>query len=232
MPTDINSIIPAVSFASLWDTLLRSLQWILAIIILFAFGYLTYHFLIKKSNQNKILKNLEWWEELPNRGLIRAGLIEIAEELTVQGTNLILFYVKSRDLFLPRFTRGVDNKTYFIGLTLNKEIINFNLKSFSEDLSQAELDYDHTDTKWAAENLREFVKRNYKDKSIPWWKEYKDLISTVVHIMINTFGFAVILYFVGGIVQDIGAVAGQMSQSIETLEQLCANPGSGIAPAK
>ena len=229
--TDIGSIIPNVSFVSVWETLLRSFQWILALVIVLGVGYSTYHFLIKKDKKNKIFKKLEWWEELPNKGLTKADIVESAEELTVPGTNLKLFYVKARDLYLPRFTRGVSSDTYFVGLTLNKEIVNFNLKSFTDDLSKAELDYDHTDTKWAAENLREFVKRNYKDKSTPWWKEYKDLISTVVHIMINTFAIAVILYFVGGIVRDIAPVATQMTETVRTLQELCANPGSGIAPA-
>ena len=229
--TDINAIIPSVSFTSVWDTLLRSFQWILAIIIVVGVGYTTYHFLIKKSNKSKIFKKIDWWEELPNRGLTRAGVVESVEELTVPGTNLKLFYGKNRDLYLPRFTRGIDHDTYFVGLTQNKEIINFNLKSFTDDLSKAELDYDHTDTKWAAENLREFVKRNYKDKSIPWWKEYKDLISTVVHIMINTFAIAVILYFVGGIVRDIAPIAARLTETAEVLQKLCANPGSGITPA-
>ena len=49
--------------------------------------------------------------------------------------------------------------------------------------------------------------------------------------MIFTFAIAIILYFVGGIVRDISPVAAQMTETVKVLQELCANPGSGIAPA-
>ena len=85
--------------------------------------------------------------------------------------------------------------------------------------------------RWAAENLREFVKRNYKDKAIPWWREYSGVIGTAALIMVFTVAMGVILYMMRGVVTDIGSFAGTMESALETVTNACtSHPGSGVAP--
>jgi len=69
---------------------------------------------------------------------------------------------------------------------------------------------------WAAENTREFIKRNYKDKSIKWWQAYQGAITTAIYIVILTFSFVVIIYMMRGIVKDLGVVSGTIAEAVKT----------------
>ncbi|KKM00317.1 hypothetical protein LCGC14_1805590 [marine sediment metagenome] len=151
------------------------------------------------------------------------------EEIILPGTILRLFYCKKRDLWLPRFSRGINKDLFFVGLTPTQQMVNFTIKGISEDLKTADLDYDHTDMIWAAENTREFVKRNYKDKSVKWWQLYQGVLTTAAYILIMTFSLVIIIYFMRGIVEDMGGLLGRIGG---ILEESCARTvTSGVTPA-
>lgn len=192
------------------------------VIFVFIFGFLI--FTRGKKKKKGIFKQIQWWEEVNGR-LIPVRM-ENAEEITIPGTSLKLFHIKSTDTWLPRFPRGVTPALFFVAITPTKELVNFTLKSISQDMKEAGLEYDHTDMRWAAENLREFVKRNYKDKSVPWWKEYSGIISTAIFIVIMTVSFLAIIYFLRGVVQDIGGISSALSTAVEKIN-VC-SPGSGV----
>ncbi len=168
--------------------------------------------------------DLYWFEEIGDVPMLIR--IDKAEEIGVPGTNLKLFHIKSSNSWLPRFTRGITPTMFFIMVTKNKELVNFTLRGIEKDLAEAKLSYDHTDMRWAAENMREFVKRNYKDKAVKWWKEYAGVITTAIYILIMTFSFVIILFFLRGVVEDIGTVASSMNTAIDKLN-VC-SPGSGV----
>ena len=111
----------------------------------------------------------------------------------------------------------------------NREIVNFTLQNINEH-AEAELEYDHTDMRWAAENTKEFIKRNYRDKSTKWWQLYKDTISTVIHIVIHTVSWAIMTYFLIKFTRELGSVAGQLASAVEKLN-MCGSYGSGILPS-
>jgi hypothetical protein len=114
-------------------------------------------------------------------------------------------------------------------MTPNRQMVNFSLKSLAETLEEANLQIDHTDMLWAAENTREFIKRNYKDKSIKWWQAYQGVITTAIYILILTFSFILILYMMKGLVDKIGAL---VSTANEAVKMSCQNVfNSGVAPA-
>lgn len=182
----------------------------------------------KKSKKDGTYKEVHWYDEI--HGELTRVRVDKAKEITVPGTNLRLFYIRAKDLWLPRFTRGVDVNTFNVVITKNKELVNFTLGGIEAGLKEAGLQYDHTDMRWAAENLREFVKRNYRDKAIPWWKEYAQTISTAIMIVMMTFSFAVIIYFLRGVVTDIGVVSNGLNIAIEKIN--ACSPGSGIVLGK
>jgi len=181
--------------------------------IIFAFFYLK-----GRNKKSGDLVKLAWWEETT------AGLIpsrsDMAEELIIPGTALRVFYVKDKDLWLPRFTRGITKDLFYIAITPNRQMINFTLKKIGDTLKESELEFDHTDMLWASENTREFVKRNYKDKSIKWWQAYQGVITTAIYIIVMTFSFIIILYFMRGLVRDIGNLIGLAG---ELIKQQCSN---------
>lgn len=183
----------------------------------------------KKDKVSKNSSKVTWWVEVTGKKTMEPSRTDDVEEIILPGTVLRLFYCKKRDLWLPRFSRGINKDLFFVGLTPTQQMVNFTIKGISEDLKSADLDYDHTDMIWAAENTREFVKRNYKDKSVKWWQLYQGVITTAAYILIMTFSLVIIIYFLRGIVEDMGLLFGQIES---TLENSCARAAtSGVIPA-
>lgn len=182
-----------------------------------------------KHKKDASSMKVTWWVEVTGKGLMEPSRTDVVEEIILPGTILRLFYCKKRDLWLPRFSRGINKDLFFVGLTPTQQMVNFTIKGISEDLKNAEIEYDHTDMIWAAENTREFVKRNYKDKSVKWWQLYQGVLTTAAYILIMTFSLVIIIYFMRGIVDDMGNLLGQIGG---VLEQSCARAvTSGVTPA-
>lgn len=178
---------------------------------------------MRRKKQTKELNKIGWWEEVNGR-LIPTRMDEV-EEIVIPGTLLRIFYNRKKDLYIPRFAKAIDKGLYYVALTPTKQMVNFTLPGISEDLKRAKLDYDHTDMLWASENIREFVKRNYKDKAQKWWVAYQQVITTAIYILVLTFSFVIIIYFMRGIIQDISKVADNLAQAVAN------SKSSGIVPA-
>ena len=208
------------------DKLLLFIGLISLILIVSAIAY----FFLKKrrDNQNSSVKKIGWWEEIQDK-LIPVSTDE-AKEIIIPGTRLRVFYIKSKDMWLPRFARGLTKDLFYVAITAKREMVNFTLKTISSDMKEAGLDYDHTDMIWASENLREFVKRNYRDKSTPWWKEFQGVITTAIFIVLLTVSFSVILYFMRQLIGDISSLIGGVEKLLLRMESLD-HGSSGIAPA-
>ncbi len=209
----IGDFLPELDFFGIFSNFVN----LAALVVMLVIGAAVIYFGFRYRAKNKlgIKKQIHWWEEVG--GEMVKIRIDQATELSIPGTSLKLFYVKDKDLWLPRFTRGVSATEFYVALTPNKEIINFSLLGIGASLKEAGLDYDHTDMRWAAENLREFVKRNYRDKATPWWKEYAGVITTAIYILVMTFSFVIILFFLRDVIADIGKVAGTVGSYIDRL---------------
>ena len=214
-----------IDIGSLWDKILTFLM----IIILIAIVCGIVFFLMKKKKDKKTpVKKIGWWEEV--QGSLIPTAMDDAKEIIIPGTRLRVFYIKSKDMWLPRFSRGITKDLFYVAITPKRELVNFTLKSLSSDMKEAGLDYDHTDMIWASENLREFIKRNYRDKATPWWKAYQGVITTAIYIILLTFSFVVILYFMRQIVGDMGGILSGIERLLDKMDA-CNPQGSGIAPA-
>lgn len=211
------------NFSNIIDKIYFFIGILLLAAILGGIMFLAWKMKKAKSSEANTYK-IGWWEEVHEE--LSPNDMDDATELTIPGSALKVFYVKKKDLWLPRFARGVTKRLFYVAITPNRQMVNFKLKALSKDLKEAGLDYDHTDMLFAAENMREFVKRNYKDKSIKWWQLYKDTISTLVHIFIHTFSLVLIIYMLRGFVGDLSSVAATINEALKTT---CANAaGSGI----
>lgn len=182
-----------------------------------------------KHKRTESASKVTWWVEVTGKKIMEPSRTDEVEEIILPGTVLRLFYCKARDLWLPRFSRGINKDLFFVGLTPTQQMVNFTIKGISEDLKNAELDYDHTDMIWAAENTREFVKRNYKDKSVKWWQLYQSVITTAAYILIMTFSLVIIIYFMKGIVDQMASLLGAIEN---VLQNSCARTvTSGVTAA-
>lgn len=206
----------------------KLLSFIMIVILIIVVGAIVF-FVMKKVKEKKIpTKKVGWWEEV--QGKMIPTEMDKVKEIIIPGTRLRVFYIKSKDMWLPRFTRGITKDLFYVAITTRRELVNFTLKSLSEDMKTAGLEYDHTDMIWASENLREFIKRNYRDKSTPWWKAYQGAITTAIYIIILTFSFVIIIFFMRQIVGDMGGVLSGIANLLDKMEA-CNPRGSGIATA-
>jgi len=154
-----------------------------------------------KEGQSKI----GWWHEIGDR--MEPNKMDQVDERVIPGTTLRIFFNEKKDLWIPRFTRGITKDLYYVLITPTHQMVNFVIPSLSSDLKRANLEYDHTDMLWAAENSREYIKRNYKDKAVKWWQLYQNTIATAILIFVMTFSMVIIIYFMRGIVVDMRGVA-------------------------
>ncbi len=203
---------------------------VIGMVILIILIVATIVFFLLKAKQNKKTPKIQigWWEEV--HGNLIPTAMNTAKEIIIPGTRLRVFYIKSKDMWLPRFTRGITKDLFYIAITPKRELINFTLTSIGEDMEKAGLKYDHTDMIWASENLREFIKRNYRDKSEKWWKAYQGVITTAIYIILLTFSFVIIIYFMRQIVGDMGDLLGDIATLIKQTES-CSPSGSGLTSA-
>ncbi len=178
----------------------------------------------RKKKTDRATMKIGWWTEVAGTNQMEPTTMDEVVEVVIPGTTLRVFYCKKRDLWLPRFSRGVTAKLFYVLMTPTQQMRNFTLKKPQKD-GQAELDVDHTDMQWAAENTREYIKTHYKDKSIKWWQAYQGAITVAIYILILTFSLVIILYFLRGVVQDIGAVANSLADAVDRISQNTATSG-------
>jgi hypothetical protein len=172
-------------------------------------GTITALLILKRRAKDQRGKSkVGWWYEVGD--YMQPGEMDDVEEIVIPGTTLRIFFNDQKDLWIPRFTRAIKENLYYVLLTPTNQMVNFRLKSISNDLKTAKTEYDHTDMLWAAENSREYIKRNYKDKSVKWWQLYQNTIAVAGLILIMTFCFVLIVYFMRGIVVDMGNVANSL----------------------
>jgi len=201
-------------------------QFILLVFLFLVVGgifYTVYYLKKKKKDYNK---KIFWFEEV-NGIPIPVGE-DTAKELIIPETNISVFYIKEKDLYLPRPVKRMGKDAYWFMIKNNREIVNFALKNMNEEMTKANLDYDHTDQRYAWTNLKELIKRNYLDKSQPWWREFKDVIGLVVLIFVLTLSFIFIISKVGGLIDKAGVLINHADQLIQLAQT---TSGSGVIVA-
>lgn len=172
------------------------------------------------GNKKQYNKFIHWFEEI-NGEPVAMGT-DLARELIIPNSNIPVFHVKGKDIYLPRPTIQSGKNRYWYYIKKNREIVNYRQGAFSDKTGTTEPEYDHTDMRYGLANLRALIQRNYRDKSEPWWKAYKDVISTVIFIFIVT----VALWF---LIDKIGEVADTVNGALSIISQSC--PAlSGVAP--
>lgn len=182
--------------------------------------FLVYYLKKRKKNYNK---KIFWFEEV-NGAPVPVGENN-ACELIIPGTNINVFYIKEKDMYLPRPVKRMGKDAYWYMIKNNREIVNFTLKNMNEEMKEANLDFDHTDMRYALTNLKELIKRNYRDKSQPWWREYKEVISLVILIFVLTLSFIFIISKVGSLIDKVGVLIDHADTIINTAATKTATSG-------
>jgi len=196
---------------------------LLGVFILLTIFTIMFFVLWKLKNKKLYNKKIHWFEEV--HGSIVPVDTDLATELTIPNTNITTFYIKKKDLYLPRPTKRMGKDSYWFVIKNNREIVNFTMKNINDEMKEGNLDYDHTDMRYALVNLRALIQRNYRDNSKPWWREYKDVIGLVVLIFVLSLSFFFIISKVGILIDQVGQLIDHAEELIKTAETL---RGSGV----
>lgn len=189
-------------------------------------GVITFNYYYKKKQKLQFSEKIHIFKEV--HGEPQPIDDDVAMEVYVQDTNVSLYYLKKRKLYIARPTLSMGKSSYWFNILPNGEWVNFALKGSKDGTTFAEANYDHRDTRYAYINLREIIKRNYKDKSTKWWKEYSPLITFVVVSFIFLIGCWVLLAKIGNVAKTLGPVAQAMqvvTENLKTVSSTCQSSG-------
>lgn len=201
---------------------------IVCCLVLLGAAWLFYYHKTKKAKSNSANIQLCWWRDV--NGQLKPEKAEQVIEVFIPNANLRLFHNPETETWYPRFTREIEPGRFYLALSPNKNVVNFSLKSIGQDMLEAGLDYDHTDNLWAAENVREWVKRNYIDNATPWYERFAGLITGVTYILVTTFCLAIFLWLWKGLAVEMSASAKALGDSCMILLQKAAEAApSGVA---
>lgn len=200
-----------------------TMQFITLLGLFILVGVIIWYFYYLKRSSKAYNKKIFWFEEV-NGSMVPIGE-DLACELTIPNTSVNVFYIKDKDMYLPRPQKAMGKNRFWFVIKKNGEIVNFVMKNMNEEMKEANLEYDHTDMRYALTNLKDLIKRNYRDKSQPWWREFKDVIAVVVLVFVLTLSFVFIISKMGGLVDKIGVLIEHADQLIQILET---KSGSGV----
>lgn len=197
---------------------------ITTIVLFLVIAGILYWWLQKKKSRNVDIHRIVWWEEVAGNFQL-FGEQDLARELTIPGTNVKVFYIKKKDMYLPRFTLKVGETTYFVGILKNREMVNFQPTNLNEDGKTVGVNYDHRDMRYAQTNLKAMIDRNYRQKSQPWYIQYKEVIGVVVLIFVTSACF----WFLFDRVEELLRLAGQLIENADKLvDSANAGRNSGV----
>ncbi len=165
----------------------------------------------------------------------RIGL-DWAKELFVPDSNISLFFLKVHKIYLARPTMAMGKNEFWYSISENGEWINFALSTNPEQNTLAKADYDHRDTRYAYVNLKEIIKKNYKDKALVWWKDpvVMNIISFIIMSLIFVGACWFLISRMGGLVRDVGNLIEQLGPIADTMANAVSNAqniNSGLVPA-
>lgn len=182
------------------------------VILVFVVG-ITFYLSMRKN------KKVSYKNQIPifillNGKFTRVG-VDSAKELFIPDSNISLFYLKNHGIYLARPTRAMGKNEFWYAISENGEWVNFDLSQDPEKNTLATTDYDHRDTRYAYVNLKEIIKRNYKDKSILWWKD--PVVMNIITFIIMSLIFIGFCWFV---IAKMGNLLTEMSNLVSKIEPL------------
>ncbi len=200
-------------------------------VVLFA-GIVTFSYYAKKLKKQQFKYKIHIFKDVA--GEIQPIDDDLAKEVIVPDTNVGLYYLLKRKIYIARPTRAMGKDAFWYKILPNGEWVNFDMKGVKGEKTLAKADYDHRDTRYAYINLKEIIKRNYRDKSVKWWKEYAPLITFIIISFIFVLGCWVLLAKIGKLIDSVRPLLDASRQVIEASTdqlQISQNINSGVISA-
>ena len=207
---------------------------ILAVLILIFVGGVSFFYYFKKAKKKAFINQIPIFQSIG--GKPKRVALDWAKEMFVPDSNISLYFLKNYKIYLARPTRAMGTNEYWYLIAENGEWVNFDLSVDPKDNTLAKTNYDHRDTRYAYVNMKDIIKRNYKDKNLVWWKD--PVIMNIITFMIMSLIFAGLTWFliakmgslineVAGLISALEPIAEGMGRAVESAQ----NINSGVIPA-
>ena len=183
----------------------------LAFVILIVAGAIAFFYYARKYKKKAFKNEIPIFVSL--NGKHKKVGTDYAKEIYVPDSNISLFYLKINKLYIARPTRAMGKNEYWYSISENGEWVNFDLSTNPEDNTLAKANYDHRDTRYAYVNLKEIIKKNYKDKSLVWWKD--PVIMNIISYVIMCIIFVGACWF---LISKMGNLIGQMGPFLDKMD--------------
>ncbi|MCK4415733.1 MAG: hypothetical protein KAU84_01135, partial [Thermoplasmatales archaeon] len=129
-------------------------------VIVFA-GIITFFYYSKKIKKQQFKYKIHIFKDVA--GELQPIDYDTAKEVFVPDTNVGLYYLAKRKIYIARPTRTMGKDAFWYKILANGEWVNFDLAGVKGDKTLSKANYDHRDTRYAYINLKEIIKRNYRD---------------------------------------------------------------------
>lgn len=207
---------------------------LIGLVVFLFVGGITFMLSMKKANKNVFRYSVPIFTR--NHGKLSRTGTDQAKEIFIPDSNISLFFLKSRKTYLARPTRSMGKDEFWYYISENGEWINFDLSSLPGNDVFVQANYDHRDTRYAYTQLKEIIKRNYKDKSVQWWKDPAiiNIIGTIIIAILFIGGTIFIISNLGSSVEKIGPYTENMKIVAENLAKAVENAknlNSGVVHA-
>lgn len=212
--------------------------WVIVIVLFFLFliiaGGITFFYKYKKLLKSQYKNQIPLFQTVNGKNY-RVGL-DFAKEIYVPDSNISLFYLKGYKIFMARPTRAMGKNEFWYTITPNGEWVNFDLSMDPKHNTMATTNYDHRDTRYAYVNVKEIVKRNYKDKNTVWWKDpvIMNIISFVIMALVFVGACWFLIAKMGGLIEKVGQMISEIkpiAQALTDAVKNAQNINSGVVQA-
>ncbi len=197
----------------------------LAFVILIVAGAIAFFYYARKARKKAFKNEIPIFVSL--NGKHKKVGTDYAKEIYVPDSNISLFYLKINKIYIARPTRAMGKNEYWYSISENGEWVNFDLSTNPEDNTLAKANYDHTDTRYAYVNLKEIIKKNYKDKSLVWWKD--PVIMNIISYVIMCIIFVGACWF---LISKMGHLIGQMGPFLDKMDIIADKMSEGVKAAQ
>ncbi len=195
----------------------------LAFVILIFVGGITFFYYFRKSNKNAFKNQIPIFQT--TNGKPKRINLDYAKEMYIPDSNISLFFLKNYKIYLARPTRAMGSNEYWYSISENGEWVNFDLSSDPKENTLAKANYDHRDTRYAYVNMKDIIKRNYKDKALIWWKDpvIMNIISYIIMCIIFVGACWFLIAKMGSLIDSIAVLIDQLGPISENILRATTN---------
>lgn len=146
---------------------------------------------------------------------------DLAKDFLIPNTTTRIWFLKNMKIFIPIATISMAKDEFWHYIRNNRELVNVSLSDLNKNIAEFNLNFDHNDMRLQNEELKQLISQNYKKQK--WWQEYKDVIATVILILVLGVAFYLLADKLGKVIDSLKPYLDMMTKNTELQNKIMAN---------